>query len=311
MNTTKSIHYNKISYCLQYTHESSYIQQKNTRKRGGTLYDDVAVAYQTLRRVAFAHIVETDETAQQTLEDEAESLKKTISDTCSAYETLLTTDKSKNNFQNFKSDYADYLVIYDQILEYSRNGNDDDASQLANNDLRNAGVALTTELDSMVDANKTQMQNAVTHQETVYSSVTRSIFILVLISILVFAFVVFICWKWVCKRLVNINNQLRDVIASIDAGEGDLTKRVQCFCTDEIVTRFNDMSVHLKQLMDSITESINGINTAVNESAKGATNVATNTSDLVKDIGEIADAMDDNRQVAGNLTNEADRFINL
>lgn len=80
---------------------------------------------------------------------------------------------------------------------------------------------------------------------------------------------------------------------------------------NEIVTRFNDMSVHLKQLMDSITESINGINTAVNESAKGATNVATNTSDLVKDIGEIADAMDDNRQVAGNLNSEADRFINL
>ena len=80
---------------------------------------------------------------------------------------------------------------------------------------------------------------------------------------------------------------------------------------NEIVTRFNDMSVHLKQLMDNITDSINGINTAVNESAKGAMNVATNTSDLVKDIGEIADAMDDNRQVAGNLTNEADRFINL
>lgn len=110
MNTTKSIRYNKISYCLQYTHESSYIQQKNTRKRGGTLYDDVSVAYQTLRRVAFAHIVETDETAQQTLEDEAASLKKTISDTCSAYETLLTTDESKNNFQNFKSEYTDHLA---------------------------------------------------------------------------------------------------------------------------------------------------------------------------------------------------------
>lgn len=68
LNTTKSIHYNKISYCLQYTHESSYIQQKNTRKRGGTLYDDVAVAYQTLRRVAFAHIVETDETAPSVIQ---------------------------------------------------------------------------------------------------------------------------------------------------------------------------------------------------------------------------------------------------
>ena len=80
---------------------------------------------------------------------------------------------------------------------------------------------------------------------------------------------------------------------------------------NDIVTQFNEMSVNLKQLMANITESVNGINTAVGESAKGATNVAVNTSDLVKDISEIADAMNDNRMVAGTLTDEADRFINL
>ena len=80
---------------------------------------------------------------------------------------------------------------------------------------------------------------------------------------------------------------------------------------NDTVTRFNDMSVNLKQLMECITESINGINTAVGESARGATNVAMNTSNLVKDISEIAEAMDDNREVAGTLTDEAERFINL
>ena len=80
---------------------------------------------------------------------------------------------------------------------------------------------------------------------------------------------------------------------------------------NEIVTRFNDMSVNLKQLMKDITESINDINSAVGESAKGATNVAINTTSLVKDISEIAEAMDQNREVAGTLTDEADRFINL
>ena len=80
---------------------------------------------------------------------------------------------------------------------------------------------------------------------------------------------------------------------------------------NEAVTRFNDMSVNLKELIRNITESIDGINSAVGESAKGATNVAMNTSSLVKDISEISDAMDDNRKVAGSLTSEADRFVNL
>ena len=78
---------------------------------------------------------------------------------------------------------------------------------------------------------------------------------------------------------------------------------------NDIVSRFNDMSTHLKQLMDSITDSINGINTAVDESTNSTSNVAANTSDLVRDIGEIANAMVDNKQVAGTLTEEADRFI--
>lgn len=522
--------------------------------------DDIAIAYQTLRRVAFAHIVENDPNSKQTLVDEADSLKAEITSLSAEYEKLLTSDEDKEDFKQFEADYANYLVIYDQILEYSTNNQDDEAAALANADLREAGVALTAEMDSMVSANKAKMEAAMTHQNEIYSQVTSVIVIVLVLGILVLLFVVFICWKWVCKRLININAQLRDVIATIEAGKGDLTKRVQCFCTDEIgtlasgintfietlhgimgqintssgqlgsivnlvsdkvstannnsydisavmeelsasmetisstitdikenvgvvdeniielsdtsqglynyaaemqkraenleknavenkqntsdiinaiidklkqaiessksvdrvndltdeilsissqtnllslnasieaarageagrgfavvadeisqlanssreaanniqtinnmvieavnelidsadsivkyinenilpdyegfvnagkqynedavhvneiVTRFNDMSVHLKKLMGSITDSVNGINSAVGESAKGATNVAMNTSNLVKDISEIAEAMNDNRQVAGTLTDEADRFINL
>ncbi len=522
--------------------------------------DETDIAYQMLRRVAFAHIVEDNLVEKKSLEEEADSLKTEIVDLCEQYEKGLTSEEEKDSFEKFKADYANYLVIYDQVLELSGNLQKISASKLANTDLREAGSALTEELDVMVSLNKAGMEEAVAHQKTVYQQVTRMAIFLIVLSVFVFLFVVFICWTWVCKRLININAQLRGVIASIDSGQGDLTKRVQCFCTDEIgtlasginsfietlqgimgqinrssgqlgsivnlvsgkvslandnstdisavmeelsasmetisstitdikenvgvadgniidlsdasqglydyaaemktraenleqnaienkqhtsdiingiieklqsamessksvdrvndltdeilsisdqtnllslnasieaarageagkgfavvadeisqlasssreaandiqninnmvieavnelinssdsivkyinenilpdyegfvsagrqynedavhvnetVTRFNEMSVNLKQLMESITESVNDINNAVGESAKGATNVAMNTSDLVRDISEIADAMNENRKVAGTLTDEADRFINL
>ncbi len=520
---------------------------------------DVSTNYQTLRRVAFAHIVAKDDSAlQQTLKEEADSLRADISSKFTEIENLLQTTEAKDGFQKFKKDYEDYLVIYDTILENSANGNITEATALANKDLKEAGTTLTEEMNSIRQLNKADMEKAIAHQDKVYASVVRVIIILMVLSILIFAFVVWVSWKWAIKRLININKQLRDVISSIEQGEGDLTKRVQCFCTDEIgtlaasintfietlqgimgqinsssgeigsivnlvsgkvstandnsnnissvmeqlsasmeeisssiatirenvdtvdeniielssesqglydyaatmqtraenleqnavenkqntsnaisdifeklkqaiessksvervndltdeilnissqtnllslnasieaarageagrgfavvadeisqlansskdtansiqtinqmvieavkdltesadsivkfinenilpdyegfvsagkqynedavhvneiVTRFNNMSIDLKQSMSSIMESINGINTAVNESADGASNVATNTSDLVRDIGEIADAMDDNKQVAGNLTEEAERFV--
>lgn len=521
---------------------------------------DVATSYQTLRRVAFAHIVAVDDSLQQTLEEEADTLKAEISSLCSDMGGVLVTEEEKASFKQFEADYANYLTIYDTILEYSANGQKEEAAALANVDLKEAGTAITAELENMSAKNKADMDNAVAHQKDVYNSAKRMIIILCVLSVLIFLFVVYISWKWAIKRLININKQLRDVIATIEEGKGDLTKRVQCFCTDEIgtlaagintfietlqgimgqinassgqlgtivnlvsdkvstansnsydisavmeelsasmeeissaitnikenvdvvddniielseesqgmysyaeemqkraenleqsavenkqntsdvvngivdklkqaiessksvdrvndltdeilsissqtnllslnasieaarageagrgfavvadeisqlanssreaanniqtinnmvveavreltdsansivnyinenilpdyegfvnvgkqynedaihinevVTRFNDMSDNLKRLMGSITESINGINSAVDESANGATNVAANTSDLVKDIDEIANAMNDNRQIAGNLTEEADRFINL
>lgn len=521
--------------------------------------EDVTIAYQTLRRVAFAHIVEDDAEKKQTLVDEANSLKQEISDLLFEYSQGISMQEVEV-MEQLESDYTNYLAIYDKILEFSTNGDNKAASELTSNDLRDAGVGLTAELDSLIQVNKEAMEKAIAMQNKTYRQVATTIIVLIVGSILVLLFVIWVSWTWVCKRLININAQLRDVIATIEAGEGDLTKRVQCFCTDEIgtlasgintfiqtlqgimghintssdqlgsivtlvsdkvstannnsydisavmqelsasmetisttitdikenvgnvdeniielsdasqglydyatgmqeraeslehnaienkqntsdiinaiidklkraiessksvdrvndltdeilsisgqtnllslnasieaarageagrgfavvadeisqlasssreaanniqtinnmvieavnelidsadsivkyinenvlpdyegfvnagrqynedavhvndiVTRFNDMSDNLKRSMENITESINGINTAVGESARGATNVAMNTSNLVKDISEIAEAMDDNREVAGTLTDEADRFINL
>lgn len=520
---------------------------------------EITAAYQTLRRVAFAHIVaEDDKDLQAVLIEEADSLKATISSTCNEFEALIDSDEAMKSFQKFKSDYADYLVIYDTILADSASGNRANAVSLANKDLKAAGTALTAELDVMSSMNKNDLDKAVLNQSSTYRQVTGIIFFIFVAGIAVLAYVVWVSWKWCVKRLININKQLRDVIATIEAGQGDLTKRVQCFCTDEIgtlangintfiqtlqgimgqinassgqlgsivnlvsdkvstandnsydissvmeelsasmeevssalasikenvgvvddniidlsnesqglydyatgmrkraedleksavdnkkntsdvvndiigqlrqaiessksvdrvndltneilnissqtnllslnasieaarageagrgfavvadeisqlanssreaanniqtinnmviqsvneliknansivdyinetilpdydgfvnagkqynddavhvngiVTRFNDMSINLKQLMESITTSIDGINTAVDESTNSTANVAANTSDLVKDIGEIANAMNDNRQIAGSLTEEADRFV--
>ncbi len=518
---------------------------------------DVSTSYQTLRRVAFAHIVAKTDEQRKSLEDEAQSLCDEIDRLCAEFEDLLDSAEAKESFEKYKSDYAAYLEIYNNILKLSGEGKEDEAADLANVDLKEAGMALTAELTEMRNMNKADMEAAKTHQTQVYNRVVRMIIVLLVLSILIFAFVIWVSWKWAIKRLININKQLRDVIATIEAGQGDLTKRVQCFCTDEIgtlaasintfietlqgimgqintssgklgsivnvvsgkvstandnsfnissvmeelsasmeeisaslstikdnvdvvdeniielssesqglyeyatgmktraedleqgavenkqntsdvvndiiaklqqaiessksvdrvndltneilsiasqtnllslnasieaarageaghgfavvadeisqlanssketanniqtinnmvieavreliesadsivkyinenilpdyegfvnagkqynedavhvngiVTRFNDMSINLKQSMGSIMDSINGINTAVDESANGAKDVAANTSDLVKDIGEIADAMGDNRQVAGDLSEEADRF---
>ena len=80
---------------------------------------------------------------------------------------------------------------------------------------------------------------------------------------------------------------------------------------DEVVGQFNQMSVTLKSLVTEITEAINGISTAVDESANAVATAAMNTNDLVKEIEDINVQMQNNSEVAKRLKSETDRFVNL
>ncbi len=80
---------------------------------------------------------------------------------------------------------------------------------------------------------------------------------------------------------------------------------------DEVVAQFNEMSVTLKNLVSEITEAINGISTAVDESANAVSMAAMNTNDLVKEVEDINVQMQSNSEVAKRLKVETDRFVNV
>ena len=74
---------------------------------------------------------------------------------------------------------------------------------------------------------------------------------------------------------------------------------------------FSKMSVNLEGLVNDIVEAISGISTAVEESANAVTTAAMNTSDLVQEMAQIKKEMGNNREIAMQLKDEADRFVNL
>ena len=80
---------------------------------------------------------------------------------------------------------------------------------------------------------------------------------------------------------------------------------------DEIVTRFHQMADEVQILVDNITRAIQGISAAVDESAKGVGSAATNTTELVQGMGEIASQMQENKEIAEKLTDEAGKFDRL
>ncbi|WP_075720669.1 methyl-accepting chemotaxis protein [Roseburia sp. 499] len=63
--------------------------------------------------------------------------------------------------------------------------------------------------------------------------------------------------------------------------------------------------------MTEMTESIDGINSAVEESAKGVTDAAVNIDSLVQSISQVSTQMTENSAVAKNLKEESENFTNV
>lgn len=75
-----------------------------------------------------------------------------------------------------------------------------------------------------------------------------------------------------------------------------------------LMENFADNSKQLEEYTDSIKESIEAVNIAVEESAKGIVNISESATELSKNVGDIQKMADENKQIAVQLNHEVNRF---
>lgn len=77
---------------------------------------------------------------------------------------------------------------------------------------------------------------------------------------------------------------------------------------NEIMQEFAVSSKKLQSNIDSIKESIDSVNIAVEESARGVTNVTEMSVNLTESVGHIEKEATDNKEIANRLQTEVDKF---
>lgn len=80
---------------------------------------------------------------------------------------------------------------------------------------------------------------------------------------------------------------------------------------DSMMDVIDDKSLELENNITSINEGIDGINTAVDESAHGVTMVADSASQLVEMLGNIRNDAESNRAISDELSNEVSQFKHI
>lgn len=93
--------------------------------------------------------------------------------------------------------------------------------------------------------------------------------------------------------------------------EGGQQYNVDATHIDQTMTEYSQEAQEILTKMKEMTESIDGINRAVEESANGVTDAAVNIDSLVQSIATVTDQMEENSTVARTLKEEAENFTNV
>lgn len=269
---------------------------------------EIAEDFQSLHRVVYAHCLAEDKASKEELAVEASSLRSDIQGANIEYEEMMQTEKEKEQFQQFESDYEKYLTSFEQAVRLSEKKRNDEAEDLANGTLSTLGKTLSEEISDMVKSNKEGMESAISKQKVKYNSSIFIVVVLLILGIFVDVLGVTISHRCISLPLGRIDSKLSKVIDDVQSGHGDLTERISVDSKDEmgkIATGINVFLETLQNIMKEITTSANSLEEIVGNVSDHVATANDSSADISALMEELAASMQEISSTVSNISENA------
>ena len=286
--------------------------------------------FESLQKTIYALIVADNTGTMENLTEEAEALYVGLEEQSKRLENTLIDEGMVIEFQKLMTNYSNYENACKQAIEMKHADESVKAAAMANTTLTTEGVVIGGQIDTLIADIQMQMDRAIAQENQIYLNSVVSVIAIIIIGILLCVMVIWICWKWVCKRLIQMNGQLRGINQTIDDGQGDLTQRVQIDSTDEIgqlangINRFietlqlimgqiNSSSLQLDSIVELVSDKIataninsNDISSLMEALSASMEEVAANVTGIRSSIGVMDDNIEELADASQNLFDYAD-----
>lgn len=271
----------------------------------------LSTSYEQLVSYAYAHCIAEKESDMQLIEAKTEVTELDIRNAMSVVAQHLYTDEEVDIYNDFAVNFESFQSLFDQVLRYSSQGDNDMAFSLINNQLGTLSNTLSTDIASLTEINETAMADAVADNEAAYKSASRTLTIVAIVSIIMVALVVLVCFLEIILPLKDTNVKLKKIISDINNEKGDLTQRVPEEGKDEIARLANGINTFistLQNIMQQITDNSNRLNSIVNTVSSKVTAANESSYDTSSVMEELSATMQEVSSTVMNV-NESTAHI--
>ncbi len=271
----------------------------------------LSTSFEALERTAYAHCITEDAEGMRTYEGEITQIFEQMEVLCKNIEEKLTPQEIET-YNNFQNKYLGYQDTLKRAIEYSAKNNNEQALDVVTGELAGAGAEVFGIISNMRTMNREYMEDAVEHSKNIYNRAKRVGFGLMAFAVILAAFSVLVCIFGIVRPARKSSIELKSIIDGIEAGKGDLTKRIEVKGKDEIAQMGNGINVFIKSLqgiMKKITNSSNALDKMVYEVQESVSSVNLNACDISAGMQELSSSMEEVSATVFTINNNANTIV--
>lgn len=277
------------------------------------LLNRVSSDFKDIDAIAYSMCVSTSKEARGEMLANVEEYRTDIQEAIALYAETISSEEELAALEALKSNYTDYSDVYDRIADFIARGNKDKARQICNAELTVTSAQVEEVLTSLQEYMQANVDTAVAAQEQAYNSSLFTNILTFVLILLFFIIAVIGSVRTVVKPIKNTTGQLEQIIQEIQAGNGDLTRRVAVRSEDELGQLSKGINVFLETLqrimgriviesqeMGSIVSSVvDSVGTA-NHNACDISAVMEELSATMQEVASAVNTVNQNVEEIGN-----------
>lgn len=261
-----------------------------------TKLGDIQRETQNIHKMALSHIIATDLNTMIQLVEDVKKEEKVLDNYLEDYKEFVSEDEQATydqllaDFENMKSTIA-------VLFGYSAVSNKDEAFALANGELASYANSMQSEISVMIAETTSNSLVAREELSKTYRTASMGNIFCIVVNVVVFLVALYIVLRRVINPITYAKKEIGDIIASLDAGKGDLTKRITIRSDDEIADLGKGINTFMDKLQDilrmiienarQMEDVVSGVQESVRNSNDSASDLSAVTEEIAATMTEV------------------------
>lgn len=270
---------------------------------------DIQTATNDVHELALSHIIATQYEVKISIVDSINQLEESLEKSLSEYEDCIIGD-GESAYKQLLSDYENLKLAARVVMAHSANSKTSEAYACANGELATYAESMAADMDELNAIIESETEVAKNEFKQVYTkSFTMNVVTIVVSFITLLAVIITVMLR-VVRPVQATERELKEIIGSIDARNGDLTRRIAVISNDEIaalaggINSFMEKLQHIFGIISDNSMKMEGVVDEVRGSVKTSNDSASDLSALTEELSATMQEVANNASVINDRANE-------